>query len=248
MKKLVSVSLSAFAVSLLFPVAANAIRVTEHLFDDQAEFRGPGCGARDVEEFRAPRGAYRVRADGPPVGTAFSDQNTGAPVARLVEAESIRISTHQKAVRFTVAGSDDVCANSISYPAGWSVRGATLRIAYRINRRVRFRSYIQGSYTRARSRPSRILFGERTAIVRVRWRRWNGRVARGRGTLIFNNCQPNCAQARGQRYRVAIALSRVRDCGSDTFSYHYTRFAFRYTGGKPAGVGRRHAERHSCRG
>jgi len=118
----------------------------------------------------------------------------------------------------------------------------------RLSRRVRFRSYVMGSYTRARYRPRRVLFGDRTGISGIRWSRWNRRFARGRGTLLYNNCKPNCAEARAQHYRVAITLSRVRDCnGFDRHAYHYTRFAFRYTGAKPSGLPRRYAERHTCR-
>lgn len=146
------------------------------------------------------------------------------------------------------AGSDNACTNPGAYPYGWSVREGRAEVSYPINRRVRFRSYIMGSYTTQRYRPPRIRFGERSGILGIRWSRWDGRAARGRGTLLFNSCVPNCAQARPQRFRVAITLSRVRNCGfADRFSYHYTRFAFRYIGAKPAGVGRRYAERHSCR-
>ena len=41
----------------------------------------------------------------------------------------------------------------------------------------------QHNYLTPRYRPASIFFGERTVIVRVRWSRWDGRIARGRGSL-----------------------------------------------------------------
>jgi hypothetical protein len=218
---------------------ASALVVTESR-DRAATFAGAACGTTDTVTVSVPRGARRVRAVRPRSGSTLLDVETGAPVARVLARKS-RLDG-RPVVRFEATGSDEVCANPAAYTEGWYAE-ESLTVRYRIRPRVYFRSYIQGSYLSPRYKPRQILFGERTEVVVSRWSSWDERVAPGRGLLIYNNCQPSCAEDPGTRYPITIRLSRVRACGR---RYHYTRFSFRYPSAKPAGLPRSYTEHHRC--
>lgn len=241
MRKVCRIACLAVSVSLLSAASATALTVVETRSIGR-DFDGEGCGSRSTNHFVVPARA-RLLSFRPTTGTVIEDDISTEPVARLT-SEEVRLGG-KRAVRFTAVGSDDACARPDKYMVdGWAVTDQTLSLTVRRKVRVYFRSYIMGTYIRARYRPRTILFGNRTGVQRVRWSRWNGKVARGRGILLYNDCRPNCAQAQPQYFRVAIKLSRPRKCAG---RYDYTRFAFRYTGRKPAGLRRAYAERHSCR-
>lgn len=232
----------ALAVLAFAPASSEALLVPETRVKSK-EFFGAGCGSQSVLRVFVPARARRVRIVMPRSGARLRDVDTDQVVARLrVQRTRVR---GKRAIRFTVTGSDDACANPDRYTPfeGWYVGRVSARVRYVLPRRVFFRSFIQGTYLPRAFRPARILFGSRTGITGVRWSRWNGRVAAGSGTLLYNDCTPDCATARPQRFRVAIKLSRPRECGS---RYEYTRFAFRYPGAKPAGLPRTYSERHAC--
>jgi hypothetical protein len=222
------------------PAPASALTVTQ-VHGSELSFSGSGCGTTDVATMRLPVDAHGLRVS-PASGSALRDVQTGAVVARLTS--DVRRRDQQLSVRFTATGSDDACSNQDAYSDhGWVTESRPVLVRYSVTRHVFFRSYIQGGYLGRKYRPRRILFGERSGIQDLLWSHWDGRVARGRGTLIYNNCIPNCAEAHGQPYRVNIRLSRVRLCGG---RFDYTRFAFRYPGAKPSDYPRSYSERHAC--
>lgn len=120
---------------------------------------------------------------------------------------------------------------------------ATFALPALAQARVYFRGEIMGSRTPMLFRPHVIQFGERSAIIRIRWQHWGGRMAAGRGSLEFNNCKPNCALARPNYYAVSVQLSRIHHCRSRRL---YSQFFFRYSRRKPRGYPRTHTERYRC--
>lgn len=59
-------------------------------------------------------------------------------------------------------------------------------------------------------------------LSRLRWRRWGGRVAVGRGILFENTCVPFCMAMSFISAPVRVHLYRRRDCPGRTHLY-YTR-------------------------
>ena len=59
----------------------------------------------------------------------------------------------------------------------------------------------------------------------LKWQRWNGRKASGKGDMRANDCRPSCADGSFQRYKAEVELSRVRDCGGiqyfDKITVHF---------------------------
>jgi hypothetical protein len=238
----VAVLLLALLALAVAPANSEALLVSETRVKSK-EFSGAGCGSESVLRVFLPSRARDVRLVRPRQGAGLRDVDTGRVVARLrVQRTRVRA---KRAIRVTAVGSDDACTNPDTYQGfdGWLVGRVQAKVRYVLPRRVFFRSFIQGTYLPRAFRPARILFGSRTGITGVRWSRWNGRVAAGSGTLLYNDCMPNCATARPQRFRVAIKLSRPRECSG---RHEYTRFAFRYPGARPAGLPRTYSERHAC--
>jgi hypothetical protein len=178
----------------------------------------------------APKGAYRLRVLAPKLGSLFTDDVTDAPVAR-VRTIQIRRTPAPAAIQFTAVGSDDACARPEQYAGrGWAVSDVNLSVAYRIDLPVHFDSYNARGRTGALIKPHSIRFGKRSLIYRVRWRRWNGRIARGSG--------------RTDGRRVAVTLSGPRYCG---FRLVYKKLAFTYVGRKPPGKRKRYTQPFFCR-
>jgi len=48
-----------------------------------------------------------------------------------------------------------------------------------------------------------------TTLTRAQWKRWGLLSARGSGTLVVNDCTPNCAAGHFHRYPVTDRLHRV---------------------------------------
>jgi len=225
--------LAAAAATVLFAIVlatpARALVVADQI-DRDGRFAAPGCGAESTVGFQTPRGAFRLRVLAPKLGAVFTDDVTDAPVARL---RAIEISRNQAspAIRFSAVGSDDACARPQQYAGrGWAVSDVSFNVGYRINLPVYFDSYNARGRTGALIRPHSIRFGKRSLIYRVRWRRWNGRIARGRG--------------RTDGRRVAVTLSGPRYCG---FRLVYKKLAFTYLGRKPPGARKRYTQPFFCR-
>ena len=208
---------------------APALTIVEHA-DREGRFAGAGCGAESTVSIEVPRGAVRPRVATPKTGAVFADDVTEMPAARLRSVQFQR-SRGRLTVRFTAVGSDDSCARPAQYAGrGWSVSEINLDVVYRINRPVYFDSYNRRGRTGAKIKPGRIRFGKGSLVYRLRWPRWNGRVARGRGRL-------------GGR-RVAVTLSRPRYCG---FRLVYRNLVVAYTGKKPPRARRRYRQAFFCR-
>ena len=105
-------------------------------------------------------------------------------------------------------------------------RSGEMRFAVSYSRREKV--YVTGT-GRGDSRsykPKVLPFGARSAVIGLSWRRWGTVRAIGRGAVEYNNCIPNCAEARPAYYPVRVVLSRRRMCAG---SAQYIRFRFRYT-------------------
>ncbi len=214
---------------LMLCAPTQALVVTERT-DKLGFFEGEGCGSTDTSTVTLPRGARRIRPVAPQVGQAIEDlDGTGDVVARITRIERVRAGG-PVAFRYTATGSDASC-NELA-AGGWSSDGVELVVRYR--RRVRV--YMAGTDDRNRIRPRIIYIGASQRIYGLRWRSWNGRVARGRGIFPFNNCIPYCAAGRITSYPVRVKLSSPRRCGS---RYRYLRLTWRYSGRKPPRAGRR---------
>lgn len=70
-------------------------------------------------------------------------------------------------------------------------------------------------------------------VKNVTWRSWGSRTATGRGTAGVDDCSPDCGHGTFHYTAVSIALSAPRKrCGIP----EYTRGAFVFTHGPPAGI------------
>ena len=61
-------------------------------------------------------------------------------------------------------------------------------------------------------RPAEITIGQGGAPFArsLHWTTWNSRDAKSTGTLVLDNCQPNCALGAASYYRVYVTLSGVK--------------------------------------
>ncbi len=71
----------------------------------------------------------------------------------------------------------------------------------------------------------------------LRWPRWGGELARGRGTAWVNDCIPFCAAGTFHRRPVRVWLDRREYC-PDGDAYAYRRMRYRLGGRLPTGVRR----------
>jgi hypothetical protein len=91
---------------------------------------------------------------------------------------------------------------------------------------------------RGRYKPSTVIVTCADANVRVRaiqWSSWTAREARGRGTALVNDCQPNCAGGRFRRYPIRLRAFRPRQTGGCVPGSLFTRLAWRFPQSKPEG-------------
>lgn len=122
-------------------------------------------------------------------------------------------------------------------PAG--ARNEATRCTATIERRIRAR-------TRKAFFPSRcyeLAYRPRNVIVAcgdgnfqlrgMRWRSWNRRTVKGRGSALVNDCVPYCAAGRFHRLPVRVTLSRPRRC-ANVERYVCTRLSWRYLRGIPS--------------
>ena len=64
-------------------------------------------------------------------------------------------------------------------------------------------------------------------LRRMRWRSWNRRVTRGRGTALINDCIPYCAEGSFHRVPIQVRLDKPKRCRF-VQRYVYTRMTYRY--------------------
>lgn len=72
----------------------------------------------------------------------------------------------------------------------------------------------------------------------LRWSSYGQSRAVGKGTGLFNNCRPSCADATIRRYPTQLTMTRVRRCQTDEGAYlFFTRATVRvrYPRGNPFG-------------
>jgi hypothetical protein len=82
------------------------------------------------------------------------------------------------------------------------------------------------------------LSGDATAFLyQMRWTRWSMTRAVGAGTYLVNTCKPNCAQGGFHRVPVVVTFTNpVKACFGRSVRWYWTRAAFRYPHGLPAGL------------
>jgi hypothetical protein len=99
---------------------------------------------------------------------------------------------------------------------------------------VGFRRYTIGNCLDLSYRPRRIIVAcgdGNYQLLRIRWRDWNARIAKGTGQAWINDCNPYCAAGRFHGYRVRLRASRVRRCRASqehVGEYQYTRLRVTY--------------------
>jgi hypothetical protein len=109
----------AAAVGLVAVFAAPATAFVERwpVFYSH-EFSGAACGDTDVLRVPLPRRA-RIDSIRTKVGDPLRNIDTRLITARVTKVQVVR-ETNRRAVDFTVAGSDDVCAHPDHYLDGWT--------------------------------------------------------------------------------------------------------------------------------
>jgi hypothetical protein len=190
-----------------------------------------------------PRGARSVRVTQPDVGELV-DGEDGTPVAAITDVTVTRRSGRAR-VQVTAEPDPAACVDpATGTDHGWTDDGFGVPVTARYRRTVRVWVQGTGRGDNPAVRPRVLPFGMRSAVVGIRWSRWGGRTAVGRGQVEFNNCQPDCARARPQYFPVRVVLERPRDCGS---RWKYTRLRFRYTtSARPPGLGATYREFLGC--
>jgi hypothetical protein len=97
-------------------------------------------------------------------------------------------------------------------------------------------------------KPRKVIVTCADANFRVRaitWTSWTRREARGHGTALVNDCEPNCAEGEFHRYPIRLRAYRPRLEGGCVPAWLFTRLAWRFPGDKPAGP-RRGRIRTNC--
>jgi hypothetical protein len=231
-RRLAGAAVAAVSAGMLWPLAAYGLVVSASDVE-QDYFAGSACGSTSTATSYLPLGARRIEPQRPEIGAALRDENTGAIVARVTGVRVQRAASGRPVVRYTAAGSDDVCTNPGAYAdLGWETRFARFSVSY--ERRVRV--YGASCYT-ARYRPRSFILacGDGNRQLRgVRWARWDGKVARGRGVSFENDCMPYCAVGQFHSYPVTVRASRPKrqECNGRV-RYIYQRLQVTYTGDRP---------------
>ena len=198
-------------------------------------FAGDGCGSVSSVTEHLRRGAHRIRVVSPSPGRVLEDPSTGWPVARVTTAHVEREADGGRLVRFTAQGTDDACTNPDQYPFGWETDPVRFAVRYQTRERLYFPSRCYNAAYKPRS----VIVTCADANYRLRglrWRRWNGPVARGRGFVYVNDCIPFCAAGRFHYHPVVVRLTKPRltSCnGVRRFMYRHLHV--RYVGSAPAG-------------
>ena len=82
------------------------------------------------------------------------------------------------------------------------------------------------------------------ALIRLRWKVWNGVNAVAQGTASQNDCTPYCAAGHFHAYPAAATLSRPRRCKNGVRVF--TQLGWRFTGARPKGEARTGSIRYPC--
>ncbi|HEX8854484.1 MAG TPA: hypothetical protein VF752_02715 [Thermoleophilaceae bacterium] len=91
---------------------------------------------------------------------------------------------------------------------------------------------------RGRYKPRKVIVTCADANFRVRgivWSRWTQTEARGRGTALVNDCNPNCAGGTFRTYPVRLHAFLPRMTGGCVPHSLFTRLAWRFPESKPEG-------------
>ena len=175
----------------------------------------------------------------PTVGTDILHATEGEIFARVTGTARAG-----RTVRFTATGVDAACRPPVPDCADEECprSGTSERVELTIRYTRKERVYVTGT-GRGGSRaykPRRLPFGQRSAIVGLRWRNWGSARAVGRGRVEFNSCVPDCARARPAYYPVRATLSRRRACNGYA-QYLTLRFVYT-TSARPPGLPGRYSE------
>jgi hypothetical protein len=71
-----------------------------------------------------------------------------------------------------------------------------------------------------------------SALTGLRWSSFGGTSATGKGTLVVNTCEPNCAAGNGRRFAVAVTATGPRTCKRGLRVYG--KLTLRYTSRPPS--------------
>jgi hypothetical protein len=86
---------------------------------------------------------------------------------------------------------------------------------------------------KAQSRPKTVVLTCADAITEIEklsWSSFGGKTARGKGTLVENLCEPNCAEDKSIRFPVSIVATGSKKCKGASV---YAKFTFTYTSKQP---------------
>ena len=105
------------------------------------------------------------------------------------------------------------------------------RCAFFISKRVRAinRAYFPGRCSTPNYKPRSVVVacGDGNFQLRgMRWRGWNRKAVRGRGTALYNDCKPYCAVGHFHRTGVRVRLSGRKRC-ANVGRYVYTKLTYR---------------------
>ena len=95
---------------------------------------------------------------------------------------------------------------------------------------------------RGRYKPAQVIISCADANFRARsidWSSWTATEARGRGTALVNDCEPNCAEGTFRRFPIRLRAFRPRMTGGCVPGSLFTRLAWRFPQSKPEGFPRR---------
>jgi len=98
-------------------------------------------------------------------------------------------------------------------------------------------------------KPRKIIITCADANFRVKgitWSSWTRQEARGHGTAVVNDCEPNCAEGTFHNYPIRLRAFRPQLEGGCVPGYVFTRLAWRFPGEKPEGVPRTARRRTVC--
>jgi hypothetical protein len=88
---------------------------------------------------------------------------------------------------------------------------------------------------RGKYKPTTVIVTCADANFRVRgiqWSSWTRREARGRGTALVNDCDPNCAEGTFHRYPIHLRAYRPRMTGGCVPGSLFTRLGWRFPRGR----------------
>lgn len=87
-----------------------------------------------------------------------------------------------------------------------------------------------------RYKPTKVIVTCADANFRVRgitWSSWTAREARGSGTALVNDCEPNCAEGTFHRYPIRLRAYRPRMTGGCVPGSLFTRLGWRFPQSRP---------------